>query len=358
MNPVGIAPHEATPGTELIGGMVLSICGGRDQISFHLLCKRCGMRYYPDPAPAISMADLIPVIRNTFRDHATGSCIMPPKSYVMLPKGDFRVMPAYLPSMKTAGMKLVNVHPGNDQAGLPTVMAEIILLDPDTGMPVAILNGTGLTALRTGASAAVATEALCPKKSGSIGIIGAGRQAEYGLMAIREVFRPEEIRVWSRREASVDRFIARFPEEDIHQASLPGAADTDVLLTVTPSTVPLIRNEWIHDGTHINAMGADAPGKQELDPAILNRAEVFVDDMAQAIHSGEINVPVREGVFEPASVQGTLGEVLIQKNSRIRADSVTVFDSTGIAITDLATAVLALDTAFSIGIPFPVQTGR
>ena len=112
-------------------------------------------------------------------------------------------------------------------------------------------------------------------------------------------------------------------------------------------------SEWIHDGTHINAIGADAPGKEELDPALLKRAQVFVDDPAQALHSGEINIPVSQGIFRESDIAGTLGEVVIGKKKRAGSDSITIFDSTGLAIQDLAIAHIAMQHGKTIDLPFP-----
>ncbi|MBS1194551.1 MAG: Ornithine cyclodeaminase, partial [Methanomicrobia archaeon] len=146
---------------------------------------------------------------------------------------------------------------------------------------------------------------------------------------------------------------SRFPDLDTGAAGLEQACDADVVITTTPSRAPLVENDWIRDGTHINAIGADAPGKQELDPRILLRARVFVDDLAQAVHSGEVNVPISRGIFPPDQIAGTLGEVVTGKKRRERPDEVTVFDSTGLAIQDLAIARLALEGAEWIDLPFP-----
>jgi len=314
------------------------------------------MQYYPAPEEVIDMDDLISAVTSAFVDHGAGRSIMPPKSYVGLPGGDFRTMPSYIPSLNTAGVKIVNVHPENRTAGLPTVMALTILLDPPTGKPIAVMNATTLTDLRTGASAAVATRALARKKSGTIGIIGSGRQAESGLLALTHVFEAEEIRVWSRKMRHAELFAEKFTDLPVYAAGIQKAAQADVLLTVTPSKSPLIRDEWIADGAHINAMGADAPGKQELDPKILSRAEVFIDDMNQAVHSGEINVPIRQGIYHEEQIAGTLGEVLNGTARRSSPDTITVFDSTGIAITDLAAAHLAIGKGKTIDLPFLLGT--
>jgi alanine dehydrogenase len=120
------------------------------------------------------------------------------------------------------------------------------------------------------------------------------------------------------------------------------AAGADVLLTVTASKTPLVKDEWVSDGAHINAMGADAPGKQELDPALLVRAAVYVDDMQQAVHSGEVNVPIQNGLYSSQQIAGTLGGVLNGSVHRPAPGTITIFDSTGLAITDLAAAHLAV----------------
>jgi len=206
--------------------------------------------------------------------------------------------------------------------------------------------------LRTGASAAVATRALAHKTSGTLGIIGSGRQADSGLLALSHVFEPEEVLVWSRSASHAEKFAQRYSHLPIRPTDIETAAGADVLLTVTPSKIPIILDEWISDGAHINAMGADAPGKQELDPAILKRADVFVDDMDQAIHSGEVNVPISEGIYTPSQITGTLGKVLTGSIPKPSPGTVTVFDSTGLSITDLAAAHLAIGKGRTIDLPF------
>ena len=310
------------------------------------------MRYYPAPEEVIEMPALIEAVRSAFRDHGDGRCQMPAKSYVTLPGGDFRTMPSYLPALNTAGVKIVNVHPENQVHGLPTVMAMIILLDPPTGKPIAVMNASALTDLRTGASAAVATEALAAGTTGVLGVIGAGRQAISGIRAISESYAIQSVSIWSRRESTAEKLLNIFPDLDIRITGLQKAADADVLLTTTPSRSPLILSDWVADGTHINAIGADAPGKQELDPRLVLRSRVFVDDREQATHSGEINVPVQQGLFSPDDIAGTLGEVIIGKNGRWKKEEITIFDSTGIAITDLAAAFLALENGRYLDLPF------
>lgn len=311
------------------------------------------MQYFTDTDAELDLGLVNSVVESAFADHGRGSVQMPPKIYVTLPTGDFRTMPAYLPSLDIAGVKIVNVHPDNSAYGLPTVMALTVILDTKTGKPLAVLNATRLTDMRTGAAGAVACKYLSPKKEIVLGVVGAGRQAEAQVSAISRVLTIDRIKIWSRNELHAGKFAERFREYPCTSATVEKACDCDVLVTTTPSRNPIIRDEWIHEGTHINAIGADAPGKEELDPVILRRAQVFVDDPAQAVHSGEINVPIARGLYRETDIAGTLGEVVIGKKKRRDPTAITVFDSTGLAIQDLAIAKVAMRHGRSFELPFP-----
>jgi len=310
------------------------------------------MQYFTDTDMGLDIGKVNLAVEAAFADHGRGLVQMPPKVYVTLPAGDFRTMPAYIPSLSIAGVKIVNVHPENPAKGLPTVMALTIILDIPTGQPKAIINATKLTDMRTGAAGAVAGKYLSPKKEIVLGVVGTGRQAEAQVMAISRELKIREIRVWGRSPEHIRKFADRFIEYPCHSLPIEKVCDCDLLVTTTPSRSPIVRSEWIHEGTHINAIGADAPGKEELDPALLRRAQVFVDDAAQAVHSGEINVPIREGLFRETDIAGTLGEVVIGKKKRARSDSITIFDSTGLAIQDLAIAHIAMEHGRKIELPF------
>jgi alanine dehydrogenase len=311
------------------------------------------MHYYPNPAAGLDIREVNVAIEEAFAEHGRGKVQMPPKVYIQFERGDFRTMPAYIPSLSIGGVKIVNVHPENPSQGLPTVMALTVILDPGTGIPEAILNATSLTDLRTGAAGAVAAKYLSPKRDVVLGVVGSGRQAQAQVRATGAELTIQELRVWSRKEKNAQALCAKFPDLSCRTGELKKVCDCDLLVTTTPSRQPLIENEWIHDGMHINAIGADAPGKQELDPAILSRARVFVDDPEQAVHSGEINVPILEGLFTRDQVVGTLGEVVLGKKGRKSDGEITVFDSTGLAIQDLAIAEIAMRSGKFINLRFP-----
>ncbi|MBI4354876.1 MAG: ornithine cyclodeaminase family protein [Candidatus Omnitrophica bacterium] len=297
-----------------------------------------------DATRLMTMREALPLVERAFADYARGRSRMPVKLYLDVPPwGDFRAMPAFQASPLAAGLKWVNAHPNNPQRGLPSVMATILLNDPKTGYPLAIMDGTAITTLRTGAGGGVAAKHLARRDADTVALVGCGVQAASQLEAIAAVRRLRSVRVWGRTRAEALGFCRRMRHLrlpmtvcDTIQACVH---DTLIIVTTTPSRRPLVRRGWVRPGAHINAIGADAPGKQELDPAILRDAIVVVDDRAQASHAGEINVPIRRGQFRPSQIAASLGEVVAgRKVGRRRSSDITVFDSTGLAIQDLAVA--------------------
>ena len=282
--------------------------------------------------------------RQAFRAYGEGRVNMPPKSYLTLAQGDFRAMygEIFLPEGHVCGLKWVNVHPGNPRRGLPTVMAKVVLNDPDTGLEWADMDGTFITNYRTGAAGGLAAEVLSRPEAAVLGVIGAGAQARTQIAAVMKVRPIQEIVICdcalARARTLRDETAALYPVP-VRLAADPEetALTSDILVTVTPSETPLVRREWVRPGTHINAIGADAQGKQELDPEILRQSKIVVDDWAQASHSGEINVPLSRGEITPEMIYGSLGEVVAgKKPGRQSPEEITVFDSTGLIIQDLS----------------------
>ena len=298
------------------------------------------------------MAELIVAIEEAFDAYEAGRVQMPAKSYIDLPEydGDFRSMPAYLESSEwdAAGIKWVNVHTDNPTGhDLPTVMGTMIYSDPRTGFPLAVMDGTTLTRKRTGAAAAVATDQLAVEDATSLGIVGAGVQSYTQLEAISVVRDIETVVVADKREAAVEAFIDRFEDEfDVRSGSVTEAAQCDVLSTVTPVESPLVSLDDLGAHTHVNAMGADAPGKNELAADIVKAAKLVIDDYEQCTHSGEINVPWSDGVLGDDDLYAELGEIVAgTRAGRTAEDGVTVFDSTGLAIQDVAAAHVVYERA-------------
>jgi alanine dehydrogenase len=294
------------------------------------------------------MGDVIKVVEEAFRMCGEGKGKMPAKVYLSVEQGDFRAMPAALPGC--AGMKWVNVHPGNPSRGLPSVMAVLIYSDRETGYPLAIMDATEITAYRTGAAAAIASKYLARPDSHTVGVIGAGYQAYTQILAHAELFNPISISASDISNAAVDRLAQSLPHLSVRSCSAQEAAACDIVCTLTPSRSPIVKRGWIRPGTHINAVGADAPGKQELEPSILKEAIVVIDDLEQASHSGEINVPIQKGMYSISEIYGTLSEIVAgKKKGRTDIKAITVFDSTGIAVEDIAVAKLLFEKARQAG---------
>jgi len=309
-----------------------------------------------DVKKLLSLKEVIDAVESAFRMKGLGHAQMPPKQYLFLSKynGDVRTMPAYLEETDAVTVKVVNSHPDNRKRhGLPTVMATITLVDPKTGAPEALMGGTWITALRTGAAGAVAAKYLANPNPKTVGVIGAGTQARTQLRGLQLVFKTiEEVRVWDLAEKASVKYVEEMKAQG-HQESIysvnsvrNAVQGADIVVTATPSRKPLVSAEWIDEGTHINCIGADAPGKQELDPAILLKSKIVVDDWSQGCHGGEINVPFAKGIIKKEDVWGDICEIVAgRKQGRTSPDEITVFTSTGLAIQDAATAKIAYQKA-------------
>lgn len=293
----------------------------------------------------IDLRDVLRVVERAFIAHGQNKVQLPAKIYIHLDKynGDFRAMPAYIGGMEACGIKWVDVHPGNKKYGLPSVMAVIILNDPKTGFPLAIMDGTLITNLRTGAAGGIAAKYLADKNSSRIALVGCGAQAQTQLMALKELFKITSVRICDCRESQSIGFVKKMRHLGLNVECCLTIEDcvrgANIVVTTTPSRKPIVKSKWIGRGVHINAIGADAKNKEELEPAILKRAKIVVDDRTQATHSGEINVPISKRIIRETDIYATLGEVIAGKvKGRTSKDEITVFDSTGLAIQDVAVA--------------------
>jgi alanine dehydrogenase len=300
--------------------------------------------------------EVLDAVECAFRAYGLKQVQMPPKSYLFYHKysGDLRTMPAYIEPADATGVKIVNVHPHNSQKGLPTVMAVIVLNDPKTGYPVALMNGTYLTALRTGAAGAIASKYLARKEASVVGFIGCGVQAQTQLEMHVLVRNIKRIVIFDANR-EVEQQFANWATEKFHlevqsASSVEQACRCDILNTLTPVKTPIVKKEYVSPGMHINGIGADAPGKEELESSILKMAKVVVDDWEQAHHSGEINVPFSSGEFTRADLYAELGEIVAGlKPGRQDDNEVTIFDSTGLGIQDIAVAHLVYTRALKSG---------
>jgi alanine dehydrogenase len=298
-------------------------------------------------------------VEHAFRMHGLGRVYMEPKGHIVLDRypGEWEVMPSWIEEPEAAACKWVSIREENSRYGLPAVFSILIYTHPETGFPLAICDGSHHTLMRTGASAAVSAKWLARKDSKVLAILGSGSVGKGALATCDAAFEWGEVRIWSRTQESLDRFVAAEqpayphlelrPTTDVEHA----VRDADVIVTGTHARHHLVEDDWVTPGTHIAALGADLAGEQELDPRTLERARVFVDDIRQCREDGEINVALREGVISEDDIAGEIGKVICgELEGRRSDDEITVFDSTGIALQDSATVPLEYERAVAAGV--------
>ncbi len=295
---------------------------------------------------AVSPEAALEAVRDAFVAYARGEWTMPPKVYVpAYPAGDFRAMPAL--GAGHALLKWVTSFPGNPAAGLPTVTGVVLLSDASNGMLKAALDAGSVTALRTGAAAVLAAETLGRSGSRFAAVIGAGVNGR--ATARTFVARGHETLLWD-----VDAARAREAAEELGASvarSRDDALGTDLVATVTPGHEVVYGPGSLRPGQHVSLMGADGPGKAEIAVEELVRARVFADDWEQASHNGELAHAVEAGRLTREDVT-QLGDVLAGLAAgRQSPDESTIFDSTGLAIQDLAIALAAIEHAEKLDLP-------
>lgn len=307
----------------------------------------------------LQMADVIEAVEEGFREYKTGRGTVPVRMCVNVGSGKeiFLFMPAYLGGQNSFGTKIVSVFPENPKGNLPTIQAAFLLNDPTTGEFLALMDGTFLTAIRTGATSAVATKYLSKKHSSVLGIIGTGAQALFQAEGICKVRPIKEILAYDQDRERALRFAERVSEQlriSVRVTESPKALveNTDVLVTVTTSPHPVLDGRDLKSGTHINAVGAYAPGMRELDDITIKKARIVVDTYEGCLaEAGDLLIPIKNGVISNEDIHGDLGEVILgQKPGRRTENEITVFKSVGFAVEDLVTAHLAYQRARERGV--------
>ena len=295
---------------------------------------------------AVSPERALDAVRDAFVAYAREEWTMPPKVYVpAYPEGDFRAMPAL--GAGHALLKWVTSFPGNPAQGLPTVTGLVLLSDASNGMLKAVLDAGAVTALRTGAAAVLAAETLGRPDAETAAVIGAGVNGEAAARTF--IARGRRVQLWDLDRTRAEEVAERIGAEVA--AGREDALAADLLVTVTPGRQVVLDEGSLLRGQHASLMGADGPGKAEIAVAELARVRVFCDDWEQASHNGDLVHAVEEGVLARDDVS-QLGDVLIgAAEGRTSDDDITVFDSTGLAIQDLAIALAALERADELDLP-------
>jgi len=270
--------------------------------------------------------------------------------------GIFGVKSGYLLEADALGLKAGGFWAENRERSLPTHQAAMLLFNPATGELRAVLDANVITVIRTAAAGALAAQALAPTKSSLAALIGAGSQAVAQTHALAWA-RPDlaMVKVFARSPESFDRYRISVANLGLEVKRAPtireAVAEADIIVTATPSWEPLVENSWVAPGAHISAIGADTRGKQELDPELFIGARVVVDDWKQAITIGECQHAHRLGHLSRKTIHGELGAICAgDLPGREDDDTLTLFDSTGIALQDLAAAAAALEAAAELGL--------
>jgi alanine dehydrogenase len=271
--------------------------------------------------------------------------------------GEVDIKSGFVEDFGLMGTKIASGYYDNQKKGLPPGIAVIVLLDLETSMPLAIMDGTHITAYRTGAAGAVAASVLARKDSQKVGIVGAGTQGRMQLLALKEVFDIQDVKIWDIDRGIANRYQKQMTKElsiDVHVVDTPDAVvpDADILVTVTPSRKALVNVDSIKEGMHINAIGADGPGKQELDPQIMARAsKIVVDSLEQCRKIGEIQHALSQGLIDESSIHAEIGEIINgNKSGRETEEEITLFDSTGLSAQDIAASKIVYEAAKKKGL--------
>src|SRR5438132_7668984 len=285
----------------------------------------------------LRMAELTPAMERALMDFSAGKVTQPVRSVIKVEvaaaTGFLGLMPALTPD--GLGLKAVTFYPSNAERGIPTHMATIFLVDPQTGTPLAIMDGRLITEMRTAAASAAATKLLAPPDAKILAILGSGVQARSHVDALRLVRNFEEIRVWSPTKEHTERFAKEIGATAMSaEEAVRGA---DVIVTATNSKTPVLKGPWLKPGSHVNAVGACRPDWRELDDEAMSNV-VFVDSREGAMkESGDV-------ILSGAKIYAELGEALAG-NVLARVNETTIFKSLGMAVEDIAAAMLVYRAA-------------
>jgi len=306
-----------------------------------------------DVRAVLSTTELIDAMESALAALSGGRVVQPVRTAIET--GDrtfFALMPAFDNANAILGAKLVTVTPANFHKGLHTHLAAISLFDPRTGELAAVMDGRYITEVRTAAASAVSVRWLARDDTSALAILGAGVQARSHLAALPAVRNFKEIRVWSPTRANLERFVAEAgPRVQPSKTAEEAVRGAGVVVLATNAVTPAIQDAWVDPGTHVIAIGACRPTQQEIDPALVARANLVVDSKAAALQeSGDIVQPIRQGRITADHVRAELGEIVAGQKAGRRDDSeITLFKSLGQAIEDLVAADLAFRRAQQSG---------
>ena len=298
----------------------------------------------------ITMSDAIQAVEEGFRQYAKGQCDVPVRKEMRIDEnqGMFLFMPAFMKSDNAFGTKIVSVFANNPKRGLSTIQGVYMLNDPTTGELLALMDGIFLTAVRTGATSAVATKYLARRDAAILAIIGSGGQAAFQAAAICKVRPIREVYVYDTNPQKVHEFSdtasrdLKLPVTAV-KSSREAAIRADILVTATTATEPVFNGDDLKPGTHINAIGYQSPSSRELDSITVKKARIVVDTYEGCLaEAGDLLIPIQRGELSEDDIYADLGKIISgQKKGRSNDTDITLFKSLGFALEDLVTAQAA-----------------
>lgn len=311
-----------------------------------------------DIRKVIRMPAVIDAVERAHGLHATGKAEQPVRATVKLPGSTGAILPmaATLPDVKAAGLKLLSIFPANRERGIPALNAVVVLVDSETGRCDAILEGGLLTAYRTAAASAVATKHMARTDSRVLGLVGAGLEARTHLMAISEIRPIETVLVWSRTPETARKFVDDSKRDGLRIEVLENIEElvgrSDILCTLTPAKTPIVMGEWFKPGLHVNAVGTHWIDFREIDTEAVTRSRVVCDSRsANELECGDLMIPVAEGRITTKHFEDELGQVVNgDRNGRSSVDEITMYQSVGVAIQDVVTSRLLVESAREAGV--------
>lgn len=297
----------------------------------------------------ISPKEVIQIMKNVFSQIGGSNVVIPERAVIELGdgRGDVLFMPGYIPEDGCIGIKIVSVSPGNRRKGKPTTTALVVLNNVDTGEAVSVMDGTYITALRTAAVSALATDHLAKKDASTLGIFGSGVQARSHIEVLREVRDIRRVKIYgpnrenSRRLAHrMDSLLGRNCEVETVESPNSAVIDSDIIVTATTSKIPVFDGTLLREGTHINSIGSFKPHHREVDDVTIKRAKIFVDSYSSSLsEGGDLMVPLKKGIISERDIKADLGELILGKKKGRETDrEITFFKSVGIAVQDIAVA--------------------
>ena len=308
---------------------------------------------------ALTIEEAIEAVEDGFKALNSGKAVIPFPVALQVPdhSGDVHIKPGYIKGYETYTIKIASGFYDNPKAGLPASHGMLLLFDSSTGYPLCFLvDRCYLTDLRTAAAGAVAARALAKKDVSKVAVIGTGTQARMQVTALSKVRAFDELMVWGRDPKKVEKYVADMGDvlgAEVKRASTTEEAVTgsDIIVTATMATSPVVKAAWVGKGTHITAMGSDSPEKQELESALLSKADkVVVDSLRQCASLGELHHAIEAGAMIEDDVHAELGEVLLGvKPGRESDDDITIADLTGTAVQDVVTSQIVYERALKKG---------